>query len=71
VRLYSRRFDQEVWIALSEDMAAELRAEEAGRPEPRPVLTPSDVMKLKDKRKETIRAVLNALAVFPGSGVVQ
>jgi hypothetical protein len=67
VLIRSARFDREVWIAFSEETAAELQAEEAERAEPRPVLTPSDVMKLKDKSEETIRVVLDTLAVFPRS----
>jgi hypothetical protein len=70
VRIHSRRFG-EVWVALSESTAAELQAEEAGRPETRPVLTPADVAHLLGKPAAAIRAVLEVARVFPGARVVQ
>jgi hypothetical protein len=71
VLIRSARFGREVWIALDPCMVPELQAEEAERPEPRPVLTPEDVARLRGKPEGAIRAVLNALAVFPGSRLMQ
>ena len=71
VRLWSRRFACELWVALDPSMASELRAEESQHPAPRPVLDPADVTRLKGKSAETIQAALVALTVFPGSGLIQ
>jgi len=54
-----------VWVALKGSLLAELRAEEQERPDPRPVLTTDQVLRLRGKSEAAIRAVLNALAVFP------
>jgi hypothetical protein len=71
VLIRSARFGRDVWLALTEDMAAELRAEEAERPEPRPVLTPADVARLRGKPAEAVRAVLEVAAVFGTARVLQ
>ncbi len=60
-----------IWIALDPSMTAELRVTEQARKSPRPVLEPSDVARLRGKSDGAIRAVLNAMAVFPGSAVIQ
>ena len=70
VLIRSRRFG-ELWIALTDGIAAELRSEESERPAPRPVLLPADVTRLMNKPTATIEAVLNTMAVFPGSGLIQ
>lgn len=69
VLLRSRRFGREIWMALTEPMAAEIRAEEAQRPEPRPVLLPEDVISLSQKPEAAVRAALDIAGVFPGSRV--
>ena len=66
--LLSSRFG-ELWIALTEPMAAVLQAEETQRPEPRPVLLPEDLAALKGKSEAAVRAVLDIAAVFPGSRI--
>ena len=66
-----RRFDREIWIALTEGVAAELRIEESQRHDPRPVLLPVDVTRLKNQPEATIEAVLNTMAVFPRSELLQ
>ena len=70
VLLHSRRFG-ELWLALTEPMAAEVRAEEARRPEPRPVLLPQDVIALKGNSEAAVRAVLEVASVFPSARIVQ
>ena len=71
VLIRSRRFACELWVALDPSMAAELRVEESQHPAPRPVLDPAEINRLKGKSAETIQAALAAMAVFPGSGVIQ
>lgn len=71
VRIESSRFGQGVWLALTEDMATELRSEEIQRDEPRPVLLPEDLARLKGKSAAAIRAALEIFTVFPGSRVIQ
>ena len=56
---------------LNEGVAAEIQAEEAERPEPRPVLLSADVTRLKNKSAAMIEALLNTMAVFPGAGSIQ
>ena len=63
VLIRSRRFACELWVALDPGMAAELRAEESQRPEPRPVLLPEDVAALRGKSEALIRTTLTAMAV--------
>jgi hypothetical protein len=70
VLLRSPRFG-EVWVALEPTMAPQLAAEEAGRGEPRPVLLAEDLVKLRGKSDETIRAALATIAVFPSARLVQ
>ena len=52
-------------------MAAELRAEEAQRSEPRPVLLPDDIANLRGKSEAAIKAALQVAGVFPGAKVIQ
>ena len=61
----------EVWLALTEGMAAEIRSEEAQRSEPRPVLLTDDIAKLRGKSKAAVRAALELARVFPGTRVIQ
>ncbi len=61
----------EVWIALTPGMAAELRAEEAQRSEPRPVLLPDDIAALRGKSEAAICAALEVARAFPGARVIQ
>ena len=69
VLIRSRRFDRDVWLALSEEIAADLRTEEAERPAPRPVLLPEDVAALRGKSEAGIRVALEVAAAFPGSRI--
>jgi len=62
---------REVWIALSDEAAAEILSEEQRRADPRPVLRQADVQRLAGKSPELIAAVLRVAAVFPGSRVIQ
>ena len=59
VLIQSQKFGQ-VWVVPDHLLVHEIRAEEALRPEPRPVLLGS--------RRALIRAKLNVLAVLPGIG---
>ena len=70
VLIEPERFGQ-AWIVLSEDVAGELRAEEAQRDPPRPVLRAADIIALRDKPEGAIRAVFEAAKAFPGAKVVQ
>ncbi len=60
----------EVWVALTPDMAADLRAEEAQRPEGRPVLTPTDVAALAGRSEAAFKAALEVVRVF-GEAMIQ
>ena len=71
VRLRSRRFGCEFWIALAPGMADELRSEESQRSNPRPVLLPEDVASLRGRPPEAVEAVLRVAAAFPGARVIQ
>ena len=59
VLIQSQQFGQ-IWVVPDHLLVHEIRAEEALRPEPRPVLLGS--------RRALIRAKLNVLAVLPGIG---
>ena len=67
----SRKFGREIWIALSDETAAELLIEEQQRNEPRPVLRQADVKRLDGMSEHLVRAVLNVAAVFPGARIIQ
>ncbi len=71
VLIRSRRFSRDIWIALTDGVANELRIAESQRHEPRPVLLPADVTRLKNRPVEAIGAVLNTMAVFPRSELLQ
>jgi hypothetical protein len=64
VLLRSPRYG-EVWVVLEGSLLGELRAEEQERPDPRPVRTTDQVLRLRGKSEAATRAVLNTLAVFP------
>ena len=68
--LRSPRFG-EVWVALDPCMRPTLAAEEARRPSPRPVLLAEDVVRLRGKPEEVVRAALETASVFPGVRVIQ
>ena len=57
---------REVWIALSDQAAAEVLAEEQSRPNPRPVLRPEDLKRLEGRPAAMLDAALNAAVVWPG-----
>lgn len=61
----------EVWIALDPCMATELAAEEAGRENPRPVLVTEDLVRLRGRSEEAVRAALEVARAFPGARVLQ
>ena len=61
----------EVWVALEVDMAASLRAEEAARQTPRPVLTPADIAALAGKSEAAIETALEVFRVFGEAKVLQ
>ena len=72
VLVRSRLFGgREVWIALSDEAAAQILSEEQQRDEPRPVLRQTDVQHVAGKSREMIDAVLRVAAVFPSSRVIQ
>ena len=71
VLLRTPYFDLDVWLALDSGMAAQLRAEEAQRSDPRPVLETQDIVELEGKSKAAIRASLKVYTIFPGSRLVQ
>lgn len=60
----------EVWIALDRCMVLELAAEEKTRPDPRPVLVAEDLVRLRGRSEQTIRAELEIARAFPGARVV-
>ena len=70
VLIESPRFGP-VWIALTPGMADELRAEEAQRSEPRPVLLADDLAKLRGKSEAAVRTALEVARVFGPARVVQ
>jgi hypothetical protein len=59
----------EVWLTLSEKMAAEVAENERHRDAPRPVLLIDDLADLRTKSTAMIQLILNVLKVFPGSRV--
>ncbi len=70
VRIRSAKYGV-VWLALTASVAAELRAEEASREAPRPVLTGEDVARLRGKSEAAVRAVVEVATAFPGARVLQ
>lgn len=70
VLIRSRRFG-ELWLLLADRQLDELAAEEARRPEPRPILDASDVARLRGKPDGAIRATLDVGRAFPGARVLQ
>ena len=66
VLIRSPRFG-EVWLAPSDGMAGEPRAEEAHRSEPRPVLESQDIELFRGRSPAAIQALLEVATVFPGS----
>lgn len=70
VRIRSERFG-EVWVAVDSCIAPELAAEEATHAVPRPVLLVEDVLRLRGKPPDVIRAALEVIAAFPSARVVQ
>jgi hypothetical protein len=70
VRLRSPKYG-DVWVVLEQSMAPELLAEEAAQEDPCAVLLAEDVVKLRGKSEEMIRASLAVLAVFPGARLIQ
>ncbi len=60
-----------VWIVLDARLLDELRAEEAERSEPRPVLTSADIAALRGKSETAVRASLEVARVFPCARVLQ
>lgn len=70
VLIRSRRFG-EVWLALTEDMAKELDAEESERAGPWPVLLSADIAALRGKPEAAIRGALEVARIFPGARVLQ
>ena len=72
VLVRSRLFgERDVWIALSDEAAAQILSEEQQRDQPRPVLRQGDVHRLAGKSEDMVRAVLDVAAVFPGAKVMQ
>ena len=71
VLMRSRRFGCDVWVALSDEIAAEILIEEQQRESPRPVLRQSDLKRLDEMPEDLVRAVLNVAAVFPGARILQ
>ena len=61
----------EVWVVLAQRLDEELRAEEAKREDPRPILLAADLARLRGKPPEAIRAALEVLRTFPGARVVE
>ena len=72
VLVRSRLFGgREVWIALSDEAAAQILSEEQQRDEPRPVLRQTDLKRLDGMSEDLVRAVLNVAAAFPGARILQ
>ena len=61
----------ELWVCLDTQALGELEAEEALRTEPRPVLLAQDILTLRGKPPELVRAALKVRAVFPGTPTEQ
>ena len=59
----------EVWVAVDPCIRPELEAEEDKREEPRPILGPEDVARLRGRSDRTISATLAVLRRFPGARV--
>ncbi len=60
----------EVWVALTAEMTANLRAEEAQRLAPRAVLMVADIIALHGKPEAAIKATLEVFRIF-GEAKVQ
>jgi len=69
VLIRSRRFG-ELWLVLADRQLEELEAEEARRPDPRPILHVEDVARLRGMPEAAIRAALEAARVWPGARLV-
>lgn len=70
VLMRSRLFG-ELWLALDPCALPELEAEESERPDPRPVLTADDVLRLRGKSDEAIQFTLEVCRAIPGARVLQ
>lgn len=60
----------EVWLTLSDKMAAEIAENERRRGAPRPVVLIDDLAGLRTKSTAMTELILNVLKVFPGSRVI-
>jgi hypothetical protein len=69
VLIDSPRFG-EVWIALDPCMVAELVAEEDASEDPRPVMLPEDMLRLRGRSPRAIATALEVLRRYPGARVV-
>ena len=70
VRVRSRTLSRDVWLAIDERTADELRAEMPPGRE-LPVLLFADIPKLRGKSPTALNAILDVATVFPGSRFVQ
>ena len=61
----------EVWLTLTDKMATEVGKNERCRDAPRPVILIENLAALSSKSSVAIRAVLNVMAIFPGSRVIR
>ena len=71
VRIHSHLLDSEIWLALDEHAASELRVEEEGQERPRPVLTPEDIIALERMSPAKIRAAVEWIRRLPMFRVIQ
>ena len=61
----------EVWLTLTDKMAAEIGENERHRDAPRPVVLIDDLTGLRTKSTAMTKLILNVLKVFPGARVTQ
>jgi hypothetical protein len=61
----------EVWLVLTDQMAAEVAENERHRGAPRPVVLIDDLAGLRTKSTAMTKLILNVLKEFPGSRVIQ
>jgi hypothetical protein len=69
VRIRTKKFGA-IWLALDQNTADELRAEEQQREHPRPVLMADDVAHLESKSEAAIRGALEVIRAFPGARIL-
>ena len=59
------------WVVIQDDYAATLEAEEAQHDHPRPALLARDILRLRAKPSELVRAAVETLRAFPGATILR